>query len=241
MPDPTRPPATILVVEDDPAIALGLKQNLAFEGYGVLSAPDAERGLELLERKRPDLVILDVGLPRMSGFELCKLVRTRHPGTGILIVSARDQEVDKIMGLDLGADDYLPKPFSVRELLARVGAILRRRGEARQGSARHPVGDAEVDVAARRVRLKGKDVPLSSLEFDLLLYLVRNPDRVLGREEILNRVWGHDYFGTPRTVDNVITKLRQKLEGDPEHPVLFQTVRGVGYRFQPAGGKKARG
>jgi DNA-binding response OmpR family regulator len=236
MPEPALPPATILVVEDDPAIAMGLRKNLGFEGYGVLTAPDAERGWELVERKRPDLVILDVGLPRMSGFELCKLIRARCPGTGIIILSARGQEVDRIMGLDLGADDYLSKPFSVRELLARVQAVLRRRGETRQASTRHRVGEAELDVASRRVRLKGKEVPLSSLEFDLLLYLVRNPDRVLSRDEILNRVWGHDYFGTPRTVDNVITKLRQKLETE-----RFQTVRGVGYRFEGSPGKKPRG
>ncbi len=221
---------TILVVEDDPAIATGLKKNLSFEGYGVLSAADGERGWELMQRKRPDLVVLDVGLPRMSGFELCKMIRSRHPETGIIILSARDQEVDKIMGLDLGADDYLPKPFSVRELVARVQAVLRRRGEARLASTRYRVGRSEVDVAARRVTLRGKEVSLSALEFDLLLYLLRNPDRVLTREEILNRVWGHDYFGTPRTVDNFVTKLRQKLETDPEHPLLFQTVRRVGYR-----------
>ena len=224
-------PETILIVEDDPAIAMGLRKNLGFEGYGVLSAPDGERGWDLVEKKRPDLVLLDVGLPRMSGFELCKMIRSRHPETGIIILSARDQEVDRIMGLDLGADDYLPKPFSVRELVARVHSVLRRRGEARQAVARHRVGAAEVDVAARRVTLKGREVPLSALEFDLLLYLLKNPERVLTREEILNRVWGHDYFGTPRTVDNFVTKLRQKLEADPERPALFQTVRRVGYRY----------
>ncbi len=246
MPDasPQTPPPTILVVEDDPSIAMGLKKNLGFEGFGVLSAPDGERGWDLVERKRPDLVVLDVNLPRMSGFELCKLIRAKHPVIGIIILSARDEEVDKIMGLDLGADDYLPKPFSIRELVARVHSVLRRRSEARQATARHRAGPAEMDVAARRVTVKGKEVPLSALEFDLLLYLVRNPDRVLTREEILNRVWGHDYFGTHRTVDNFVTKLRQKLEEDPEDPRLIQTVRKVGYRFAasgPSAGKKGRG
>ncbi len=245
MPD-AAPPPTVLVVEDDPAIAMGLKKNLGFEGFGVLSAPDAERGWDLVEKKRPDLVVLDVNLPRMSGFELCKLIRAKYPATGIVMLSARDQEVDKIMGLDLGADDYLPKPFSIRELVARVHSVLRRRAEAKQATARHRAGPAELDVGSRRVTLKGKEVPLSALEFDLLLYLVRNPDRVLTREEILNRVWGHDYFGTHRTVDNFVTKLRQKLEEDPEDPRLIQTVRKVGYRFAasaaPAPGtKKGRG
>ena len=224
---------TILIVEDDPSILLGLRKNLEFEGYGVLIARDGEEGLAMAFDNSPDLILLDIMLPHVNGFEICRSVRKHEPTVPILIISAKDQEIDKIMGLDLGADDYITKPFSVKELLARVKAALRRT-RALDGEDRPFLfGDVEVDYTGRELRVNGDPIECTPKEFDLLRFLIRNKGRVLSRDQILNKVWGYDYYGTPRTIDNFIQKLRQKVEHDAQAPDHIQTVRGIGYKFVP--------
>ncbi len=226
---------TVLIVEDDPAIALGLEKNLSYEGYEVLRAGDGERGLELAIDRRPDLIVLDVMLPGINGFEICRTVRKHDPTVAILILSAKTLEKDKLLGLDIGADDYVTKPFSVKELLARVGALLRKKRALEGESESFRFGDAEVDFDGRTLRVGGVVVETSRKEFELLRQLIRNRGRVLSRDQILNRVWGYDYYGTARTIDNFIQKLREKVEKDAAQPEYIRTVRGVGYRFESAG------
>ena len=223
---------TILIVEDDRAINMGLAKNLKYEGYQVLSALDGERGLKLAVDRKPDLIVLDIMLPGASGFELCRSLRRARIHIPILMLTARDQEVDKVMGLELGADDYMTKPFSLPELIARSKALLRRSSDFEEDGAQdYSFGEVKVDVRGRAITRKRKEFAVSPREFDLLIFLLRNEGRALAREEILNKVWGHDYYGTARTIDNFITKLRQKLEKDPENPKHIHTVRGHGYKF----------
>jgi len=222
---------TLLIIEDDPAILLGLKKNLSYEGYRVLTASDGEEGLELSFDAKPDLILLDVMLPGVNGFEICRTIRRHDSTVPILIISAKDQEIDKIMGLELGADDYITKPFSVKEVVARVKAALRRTTALEQEMEILTFGDSVVDFQGRSLKVKGEEVDVSPREFELLQYLARNPNRVLSRDQILNRVWGYDYYGTARTIDNFIQKLRRKVEDDPENPRFIVTVRGVGYKF----------
>jgi DNA-binding response OmpR family regulator len=219
------------VIEDDPAIRLGLRKSLGFEGYRVLEAPDGERGLELVFEKNPDLVILDIMLPKLNGFEVCRTIRKHDAGIPVLILSAKDQEADKIVGLGLGADDYITKPFSTRELLARVKAALRRIQPVEMPEASVDLGRVRVDVPGQSLEVDGKGIEVSNREFRLLCYLISNRGRVLSRDQILNKVWGYDYEGTARTIDNFINKLRSKIEPDPTRPTFILTVRGVGYKF----------
>ncbi|MFQ5843999.1 MAG: response regulator transcription factor [Planctomycetota bacterium] len=221
----------ILVIEDDRAIRLGLQKTLGFEGYEVLEAEDGERGLELAFSSRPDLIILDLMLPRLNGYEVCRTVRKHDPTTPILILSAKDLEIDKIMGLDLGADDYVTKPFSTRELTARVKAALRRSRAREAEEEAYERGEMKVDFAGQTLTVGEKQLELSTREFKLLGYLIRNRGRVLSRAQILDHVWGYDYEGTARTIDNFINKLRNKIERDSARPALILTVRGVGYKF----------
>lgn len=216
----------ILIVEDDPAISRGLEMNLQLEGYTTLVASDGEEGLRLAEESPVDLVILDVMMPKLNGFEVCSALRSQGSEVKIIILSAKSTEYDKIMGLDIGADDFVTKPFALGELLARIKAHLRRLPT----SAAVRFGDVEVDLEGHIVTRAGETIPLTSREFDLLVFMIQRAGRVLTRETILDAVWGFHYFGTDRTVDNFITRLRQKLDrpGDPRH---FRTVRGVGYRF----------
>ncbi|MEN8148640.1 MAG: response regulator transcription factor [Planctomycetota bacterium] len=224
---------TILIIEDDPSILLGLQKNLEFEGYRVLIAKDGEEGLSMAFDNSPDLILLDIMLPHVNGFEICRSVRKHEPTVPILIISAKDQEIDKIMGLDLGADDYITKPFSVKELLARVKAAFRRT-RALEGEDRPFLfGRVEVDYVGRELRVDGEPIECTPKEFDLLRFLIRNKGRVLSRDQILNKVWGYDYYGTPRTIDNFVQKLRQKVENDAQAPDHIQTVRGIGYKFVP--------
>ena len=224
---------TILVIEDDPAISLGLTKNLRYEGYEVLTATRGDTGLELAVEKQPDLIVLDVMLPNLSGFEICKTLKRSEVDIPIIILSAKDQEIDKIMGLDLGADDYLTKPFSIRELIARINAVLRRKKRYEREMETFGFADIEIDFTARTVSRGGKVLELSPREFDLLAYFVRHPNEVMDRRQILNKVWGYDYYGTARTIDNFVTKLRQKMEPDVTKPVHFVTARGIGYKFVP--------
>jgi DNA-binding response OmpR family regulator len=224
-------PETLLVIEDDPSILRGLQMNLQIEGYHVLTARDGDEGLKLWRQRRPDLILLDLMLPRRGGEDVLRLIREVDPDTRVLILSAKDQEGDKVLGLSLGADDYLAKPFSLAELLARIRASLRRARRESAGAAPHSFGRVQVDPAARRVTVAGEPVELTAREFDLLQFFIAHPGRVLTREQLMHSVWGVDYFGTPRTVDNFVARLRLKLEEHPEEPRLLLTVRGVGYRF----------
>lgn len=221
----------ILVIEDDPAIRLGLRKTLGFEGYRVLEAADGEKGLELAFERRPDLVLLDLMLPKVNGYEVCRTLRRHDKTLPILILSAKGQEVDKVTGLDVGADDYITKPFSTRELQARVKAALRRTQAQEKTVETWSNERIRVDFPGQSLVVAGKSVELSTREFKLLRYLIENRGRVLSRDQILNKVWGFDYEGTARTIDNFINKLRMKMEVDPAQPTLIQTVRGVGYKF----------
>jgi DNA-binding response OmpR family regulator len=223
---------TVLVVEDDPSILLGLVKNLAFEGYRVLQASDGEKALGLAFQSPPDLILLDLMLPGLNGFEICRTIRKHDPHVAILILSAKGQESDKVLGLDVGADDYVSKPFSVKEVLARVRALLRRRRALAGEEETVTFGNVEVDFQGRALRIDGAVVETSRKEFELLRLLIRNRGRVLDRDQILNRVWGYDYYGTPRTIDNFIQKLREKVEADAADPRYIRTVRGIGYRFE---------
>lgn len=222
----------VLVVEDDPSIAIGLRINLESEGYVVDIAEDGEAGLEMARTGSPDLIVLDVMLPKRNGLEVLHELRAEGRTMPIIILSAKAAEMDKVAGLELGAEDYVAKPFSLAELLARVRAALRR-GNAAPPERRPGIafGDVEVDVAARNVKRNGESVDMTAREFDVLVCLMNERGRVLSRDDIFRRVWGPRHHGTPRTVDNFIQQLRAKLEADPQEPVHIQTVRGVGYRF----------
>lgn len=228
------------MIEDDPAILDAVAYNLKRDGHSVVTSADGLDGLRLSREVEPDLIVLDLMLPRMSGLDVCRIVRTERP-VPILMLTARDSEVDKVVGLEIGADDYVTKPFSMRELLARVNAALRRDRISRDAGttaedARIETlegGDIVLSITAHEARLGGQVVPLRPKEFDLLEYLMRHPSQVLTREMILDSVWGYSYGGETRTVDVHIRWLREKLEADPSHPVHIQTVRSVGYKFVP--------
>lgn len=223
--------ARILVVEDDPAIRRGVVMNLRAQGYEVLEAESGDDGLDLALNASPDLLILDVMLPGFSGLELLRALREEEVDVPVIILSARDRVVDKVEGLELGADDYMTKPFGVKELLARVRVRLRR---DRQAKGRHTTlrfGDICVDRTARTVTRGGEDVHLSPKAYGLLEHLIETAGRAQSRDHLLRCVWGWDYEGTARTVDNFLRTLRAALEPDPESPIYFVTVRGVGYRL----------
>ena len=219
----------ILIIEDDVAIAAGLRLNLKHEGYVVTVVADGELGLKAALDDAPDLVVLDVMLPSMNGFEVLRELRRRGSTAGIIMLTAKSLEDDKVLGLDLGADDYVQKPFGLSELIARIGAVLRRR-QAQQPSV-VAFDDVVIDRRARAVTRGGVDVSLSPREMALLLFLIDHPGRAHTRDALLEGAWGLDYEGTERTVDNFVVSLRKKLEQDPDAPQHFVTVRGVGYRF----------
>ena len=224
----------ILVVEDDPNILRGLDLNLAMEGYKVRTAADGEEGLRIARTERPDLLIVDVMLPRLGGLELVRELRKEDPGMPILILSAKGQEADKVAGLALGADDYVVKPFGLPEFLARIDAALRRgRATGATGPARQlkRFGQVEIDLGERRVTVGGVVAPLTAREFDLLAFFVAHPGRVYSREQLTRAVWGSLYIGTERTVDNFVARLRAHIGDDADRPRWLETVRGVGYRF----------
>lgn len=225
---------TILLIEDDESIAEPLIFGLKSEGYRVLHASDGSQGLHLARTEAPAVILLDVMLPGMDGFTVCRTLR-RESIVPILMLTARGQELDRVMGLELGADDYIVKPFSFRELLARVRAILRRRqldrGEASPPADRLAIGEIEVDRTARQVWRAGRPVDLTPREFDLLWVLMKHAGQALHRHDLLDQVWGKDWIGDPRTLDVHIRWLREKIEDDPSSPHYIQTVRGYGYRF----------
>ena len=223
----------VLVIEDEPAILRGLADNLRFESYDVLTASDGETGFELLRSKQPDVVILDLMLPRMSGYDVCRKARASGITTPILMLTARGEETDRVAGLDLGADDYVTKPFSLPELLARVRALLRR---SQTPAAKGPLealafDDVQIDFEKYEARRAGAEVEMTRKEFQVLRYLVSRPGKVVTREELLEKVWGYERYPTTRTVDNHILSLRAKLERDSANPRRIVTVHGVGYKW----------
>jgi DNA-binding response OmpR family regulator len=223
----------ILIVEDDLAILRGLKDNLEYELYEVLTATDGEQGYCFIREKKPDLVILDLMLPKMSGYELCRKLRKEGVMTPVLMLTARGEEVDRVLGLDLGADDYVTKPFSVPELMARIRAILRRMHRSKIGNLPEELRFGEVFVDFRKFEAQkaGKAINMSRKEFGVLRLLAARAGEVVTREELLDEVWGYDQYPTTRTVDNHIALLRNKLEDDPAQPRHLLTVHGVGYKL----------
>jgi DNA-binding response OmpR family regulator len=225
----------ILIVEDEPVLRETLAYNVQREGHQALTAGDGRVALELAREQHPDLIVLDLMLPEVNGIDVCRTLRREGMSAPILMLTARDQEIDKVVGLEVGADDYLTKPFSMRELLARIGALLRRLrmiGESRGERDTLEAGTLSLDLRARRVHRDGLAVQLKPKEFDLLAFFLRNPGRVWTREQLLEHVWGYDYPGDTRTVDVHVRWLRQKIELDPSEPHYLQTVRGAGYRFE---------
>ncbi|HWB59396.1 MAG TPA: response regulator transcription factor [Chthoniobacteraceae bacterium] len=221
---------TVLIIEDDPAMLRALKDNFEFEGYIVKTATDGEKGLDAVLKIKPDLLILDLMLPRINGYEICQRVRKEKLDLPIIMLTAKGQESDIVLGLNVGADDYVTKPFSIRELLARAAAFLRRRREEEPQVFRF--GKCELDTAAHRFTRGGKEVPLSPKEFDLLHFFLKRPGRAFSREEILNTVWGYDKLVTPRSIDRFINALRNIIESDSQHPKHLLTIREVGYKFE---------
>ncbi|MGE5620589.1 MAG: response regulator [Sphingomonadaceae bacterium] len=228
--------AKILVVEDERILLDTLRYNLSKAGYEVRTADDGEAALRVARQESPDLVILDVMLPKVDGFDVCRTLR-QESSVPILMLTARDDEVDKVLGLELGADDYLTKPFSLRELMARVKALLRRSemvlsdGERLAGKPLRE-GDLEVDLLSHQASRAGTPLHLKPKEFDLLAFLMRQRGQAFSRDQLLQHVWGYDYAGDTRTVDVHVRWLREKVEADPSSPRLIETVRGIGYRFK---------
>jgi len=220
------------VIEDEPALVSAISYNLRRSGYDVTSATDGVAGLQAARRERPDLVVLDLMLPSMDGLEVCRRLRAES-AVPILMLTAKAEEADRVAGLELGADDYVPKPFGMRELIARVRALLRRAAPPADGASPGTIvaGALTIDPRGRAVRRDGDEVALKPKEFDLLALLAENAGRVFTREQILERAWGYDFFGGARTVDVHVRWLREKLEDDPARPIHLLTVRGVGYKF----------
>ena len=220
----------ILIVDDEPAIVRGLEDNLRFEGYETLAASSGEQGLARALGEVPDLILLDVTMPGRSGWDVCRELRQRGLDVPIIMLTARGEEADRVRGLELGADDYVTKPFSLRELLARVRAVLRRPGPRRKFEEL-AFGDVRVHRRGRRVTRAGREVRLTRKEYDLLVYLAGHQGDVVTRERLLDEVWGYERFPTTRTVDTHVLRLRRKLEADPDRPRFIHTVHGQGYRF----------
>ena len=221
----------ILIVDDEPAMVRGLEDNLRFEGYQVLSATSGREGLDLAVREGPDLILLDVMMPALSGWEVLRALVKQGRDIPVIMLTARGEELDRVLGLELGADDYITKPFALGELLARVRAVLRRPGPRRRFDE-FRFGDTRLHLRARRAFRAGQEVRLTRKEFDLLRYFVEHRDEILTRERLLDEVWGYERFPTTRTVDTHVLRLRQKFERDPERPAFIVTVHGQGYRFR---------
>jgi len=222
---------TVLIIEDDSTMLRGLKDNFEYSGYKVLTAADGEVGLNAALDGRPDLIILDIMLPKINGYEICRLLRKEELRMPIIMLTAKGEESDIILGLNLGADDYVTKPFSIKELLARAEAFLRRCRETEQEI--YKFADFVLDVPARVLSKNAKEIKLSPREYKLLEFFVRRPHRALTRDEILNKVWGYDCFVGPRSIDRFVTTLRNKIEPDPHNPTFIHTIRQIGYKFEP--------
>jgi DNA-binding response OmpR family regulator len=230
----------ILVAEDDANILTGLKDTLESEGYRVSTAVDGQEALALLQGHTYDLIILDIMMPGKSGYDVCRQIRSQNEDLPVIMLTAKSEEIDKVVGLELGADDYITKPFGVHELLARISAVLRRFQrdprqkaiQAAQTPRRFTFGSAEIDAVQYRIRIDQKTRDLSAKELQLLQLFYNHPNEVMSRDHLLNAVWGIEYFGTTRTLDQHISQLRKKIEPDPRHPSIITTVHGVGYRYE---------
>lgn len=226
--------AKILIVEDEPDMVLGLKDNFEFEGYEVVTASDGAAGLERARSEHPDLLVLDIMLPKLSGLEVCKTLRAEGFSAPIVMLTARGQEIDKVVGLELGADDYVTKPFSIRELLARVRAILRRTEGGKKRLARYRFADLELDFETYRATRGGERLEMSPREFELLRYLIERKGETVTRDQLLEDVWGYESYPSTRTVDTHIAKLRAKIGDSGSEPRFIMTIHGVGYKFVEA-------
>jgi DNA-binding response OmpR family regulator len=222
---------TVLVVEDDPTMLRGLRDNFEFQGYRVLAAEDGEEGLNTALNAKPDLIVLDIMLPKINGYEVCRLIRKEGLGMPIVMLTAKGEESDIVLGLNLGADDYVTKPFSIKELLARAEALLRRTRQSQEDV--YDFGDCRLEIPARKLTRAGEEIKLSPKEFALLELFVKHPGRALSRDEILNLVWGYDAYVGSRSIDRFVTTLRNKIEPDPHHPTYIHTIREIGYKFEP--------
>jgi len=222
----------ILIIEDEQDLVKGLKINLSDEGYEVDWAGDGREGLRKALDNLPDLILLDIMLPEMDGFEVCRRLRQKNTGIPVIMLTAKGAEIDKVVGLEIGADDYITKPFSIRELLARIKARLRNAGRVEKpGPEKYCFGDVEVDFIRFKVSRKGKELDITSLELEILKYFIEHRGEVVSRNDLLDKVWGYERFPTTRTIDNHVLKLRKKIEDDPSHPCYILSVYGGGYRF----------
>ena len=222
---------TVLIIEDDAAMLRGLKDNFAYAGYTVLTADDGEKGLDTALDTRPDLIVLDIMLPKINGYEICRLLRKEQLDMPIIMLTAKGEESDIVLGLNLGADDYITKPFSIKELLARANAFLRRRRQTGEMEI-YSFGEYTLNVPNRTLTCNGQEVKLTPKEFRLLAYFVKNSGRALTRDTLLNAVWGYNNFVTSRSVDRCVTTLRNKIEQDTHNPKYIHTIREIGYKFE---------
>lgn len=222
----------ILIIEDDKMIVAGLEDTLQFHDYEVVTAGSGKEGLALFQKEKPDLIILDIMLPGVDGFEVCKKVKQENHDVPIIMLTARSQESDKLLGFELGVDDYVTKPFSVKELVARVGAVLKRSKKPVKKEDVVVVGKAEINFKNFTVTRDGVEYPLSPKEYDILKLLISHPDEVIDRNRVIDVVWGDEYYPSPRTIDNFILKLRSKIETDPKNPEYILTVHGAGYKLR---------
>jgi DNA-binding response OmpR family regulator len=223
--------ARILIVDDEPSIVMAVRDELAFEGFDVHSATDGPEAIKRVRELRPDVLLLDLMLPGLNGFEICRQLRNQMPDMWIIMLTVRGQEVDRVMGLELGADDYVTKPFSLRELVARVKVGLRRQA-GRRASPLRRLGDLQIDLPSHRVTKNGTEVALTRKEFEILELFLNRPGEVITRDEFLNKLWGEDVYVTHRVIDTHMAALRKKLENDPNNPQHILSVRGVGYRLE---------
>lgn len=225
-------PKKILIIEDDPGILLSLKDEFESEGYTVSTAEDGEKGLEIPKQQRPDLIILDIMLPVLDGYEVCKKLRMKGDTTPIIMLTVKDKEIDRVLGLELGADDYVTKPFSLRELMARVKAVLRRTEERAKDLTTYSFAQVELDFKKYEAKKKGKKLDLTPLEFQMMKLFIQKKEQVLSRDYFLDKVWGEDNtYVSFRTVDSHIANIRKKIEDDPSNPKHIISIRGVGYKF----------
>ena len=222
---------TVLIIEDDSTMLRGLKDNFEYAGYKVITAVDGEDGLNSALDTKPDLIILDIMLPKINGYEICRLIRKEKIDMPIIMLTAKGEESDIILGLNLGADDYVTKPFSIKELLARTEAFLRRRRITEQDM--YEFGDFFLDISARKLSKNSQEIKLSPKEFKLLEFFLKKQGKALTRDEILNAVWGYNSFSGHRSIDRFVTTLRNKIEPDPHHPTFIHTLREIGYKFEP--------
>lgn len=220
----------VLIIEDDSTLLRGLADNFHAQGYQVESARDGQQGLDMALKDTPDLILLDIMMPKINGYEVCRLIRKHEISIPIIMLTAKGQEDDIIRGLELGADDYVTKPFSVRELLARAKAFLRRRDE--KPAEVHCFGDCELNLASHKLFRERVEVALTTKEYRLLEYFIRRPGRALTRNDILDAVWGHSVIVSGRSVDRCVTTLRSKIEPNPQQPMFIHTIRDIGYRFE---------